>query len=793
MNQRSFNVLEFHKIIDLLKDECQSDLGLIEADRLTPTANMPSILQWQNETSEAEGLVINKGPAALTGLQNISGLVKKAEVGSTLDPGQLLLIKRQLTLAKQCKKFIDSFGQKETIPTIDGLSKQIFPVPTLESRLEESILSDTELSDAASPELKQIRRQIIQKNENIRSKLNQMIQSVKMQKFLQEALVTVRGSRYVLPVKQEYRSMVPGLVHDQSSTGATLFIEPMAVVELNNQLRELKNKEKYEIERILMELTREVMEVAAHLYSNQHMMQTLDFLMAKGKLAVKMKAIKPVISENHSVVLKNARHPLLPSKQVVPISLELGKEFKALVVTGPNTGGKTVTLKTAGTLVLMAQSGLHIPADEGSIIGIFDQVFADIGDEQSIEQSLSTFSSHMTNIVEILKQTTSNSLVLLDELGAGTDPDEGAALAMAILDHLLQTSASVMATTHYSELKQYALMNPSTENACVEFDVETLSPTYKLLIGVPGKSNAFEISGKLGLSREIIENARTFLTQESIAFEDVLMQIDKNKKETDQQLKEATAEKRIADQMISEAKVKQKKLDEQRERILKEARTEAQQLIKNTKAEIDHVMNELKKIQKMQQNNTALKDMDSLRTRLREEMNHIGEPEGIVLDSADSMQDHADILQPGDDVRIPSLNQAGTILGIDRNQGQAQVQVGVMKMSLPLSGLQKDENKMKEMRKNTERIIQIKTDAGKPDIDLRGLDLEEARYALDKFLDDAYMSGRKEVTVIHGIGTGILKKGIQGMLKKHRHVKRYRDGQYGEGGAGVTIVVFKDI
>ncbi len=790
MNQRTLRVLEYEKIIVMLKELCQSVLGAHLAENLQPYNQLSQISEAQNETAEAEALILHKGAFQLDGLSDVSFLIKKADVGSVLDPAQLLTIKRQLTIARRAKSHMTTYEKKNDSTLLKYTAEQIESVKALEDRIETCIVSDTEVSDNASTALRQIRRQIQQKNDAVKTKLNQMIQSVKMQKYLQESLVTIRQGRYVIPVRHEYKSMVPGLVHDQSSSGATLFVEPMAIVELNNQLKELKLKEELEVERILMELTAEITVYSNTILINQQKMQLLDFYMAKGKLSIEMKGIAPELSQKQEISLKNARHPLINASEVVPITLELGIRFKALVITGPNTGGKTVTLKTAGLFVLMAQSGLHVPADYGTRIGIFDQVFADIGDEQSIEQSLSTFSSHMTNIVNILNTYTEKSLVLLDELGAGTDPDEGAALAMAIIDQLIKNHTCVIATTHYSELKQFALMNEAVENACVEFDVATLSPTYRLLIGVPGKSNAFEISHKLGIFSEIIDEAKEFLTKESMAFEDVLQTIEKNRRTIEEELSQTNQMKRRAEQIENDVLDKQQKLEEQRNKIISDAKKEAQQILRNTKAEMDEILKEIKNIQKESTLKDTNKETEKLKNRLRNQSDLV-EDEEVLINIKAQHQQQEESLKPGDEVKIPSLNQSGTIVSIDQNGQSAQVQIGMMKMTLPASGLVKDNRQQKQVQKGLQKMIQNKAETSKSEVDVRGTDLEEAMYLIDKYLDDAYLSGREQVTIIHGIGTGILKRGIQGMLKKNRLVTKFRDGQYGEGGAGVTVATLR--
>ncbi|SFI17157.1 DNA mismatch repair protein MutS2 [Tindallia magadiensis] len=791
MNSKSIKLLEFPKIKKRLAELCLSDIGSELAEELKPKTDFYAIQALQKETAEAETIRLQKGSMPLSELKDVRGLLKRAELGSILDLSQLILIKKQLTTVRKCKAFMNTYGNKEHIPIFMANAQLLEMDRELEERLENCIISETELSDHASPALKQIRRKIQQKNEGIRSKLNSFIQSSKNQKYLQEAIITIRQERFVVPVKQEYKSMVPGMVHDQSSSGATLFIEPMPIVEMNNALKELKISEGIEIDRILLELTAEVASIADMLRRNQETMQKMDFMMAKGELAVQMKAIEPDLVRERQIHLKNARHPLLKDQEVVPITVKLGDPQHALVITGPNTGGKTVTLKTVGLFVLMTQSGLHLPADVGSRMGIFDEVFADIGDEQSIEQSLSTFSSHMKNIVEILSNVTENSLVLLDELGAGTDPTEGAALAMSILTYLINKRSLVLATTHYSELKQYALMNNETENASVEFDIKTLSPTYRLLIGIPGKSNAFEISLKLGLDQNIIEQAKTFLTKDSIDFEDVLRSIEENKT-----LAEAESEKAIQlrrqllerERIISE---RENKIQIHQDELIAKAKKEAYQLVEDAKKEADRLIEEIRKIREQSTVVTGNKSAERVRSQLREKMSEL-EVDGSynLLGESTDMEEANKPVKEGDEVKIPSLNQTGSVISIDHDKKEALVQIGVMKMSLPIKKLVKTYREQQKNKKGLQRIIQHKTEHTIKECDIRGKDLEEALYIVDKYLDDSFLSGHEEITIIHGVGTGVLKQGIQKKLKKHRLVQRYRDGVYGEGGAGVTIVKF---
>ena len=532
MNERTLKVLEYYKIIDKLKEKTESSLGRKLVEKLKPSTNIKDIEYMQRETSESIALLIKRGEPPLYGIKDISTEIKRAEMGGILSPGSLLKISDTLRVSRNLKNYIKKTREDKdsNYPILEKLIGFLEVFKSIENSINEAIISEEEISDNASSTLRNIRRQINAKNDSVRNRLNSIVNSSTHKKYLQDAIVTIRDGRYVVPIKQEYRSKFPGLVHDQSASGATLFIEPMAVVELNNELKELQIKEKKEIEKILLELTQIVAEEGERIVQNQKILEKVDFIFAKGKLALEMKASKPILNNNGYINIKNGRHPLLKVDKVVPINIYIGKDFNTLVITGPNTGGKTVTLKTTGLLTLMAQSGLHIPADYNSEIAVFDNVFSDIGDEQSIEQSLSTFSSHMTNIINILENVDGNSLVLFDELGAGTDPTEGAALAMSILDYLHGMNIRTIATTHYSELKIYALTKEGVKNASVEFDVETLSPTYKLSIGVPGKSNAFEISKRLGLSEDIIEHARNFISKENVEFEDVLQAIDKDRK-----------------------------------------------------------------------------------------------------------------------------------------------------------------------------------------------------------------------------------------------------------------------
>lgn len=792
MNSRTLRVLEFEKIRNMLLEKVESSLGRELVEKLEPSTDYDTVAAWQKETSEAASLLIQRGNISLGGIHDLSYHVRRAEIGSFLYPGQLLEISDTLRAARKLKAiFKESKEGEGRYPILENYIGRLNTMKTIEDRIQECIISEEEISDHASPTLRNIRRQMEAKHAAIRNKLNSIISSSQYQKYLQEAIITQRQDRYVVPVKQEYRSNFPGLIHDQSSSGATLFIEPMAIVELNNELRELKVKEQIEIERILRELTALVGEKAAEIRENQEILKQLDFIFAKGRLSVKMRAIEPELNHQGYLRIKNGRHPLLDEKKVVPTNIWNGDSFSTLIITGPNTGGKTVTLKTVGLLTLMAQSGLHVPADFGTKLAIFQQVFADIGDEQSIEQSLSTFSSHMTNIVEILNQVEKNALVLLDELGAGTDPTEGAALAMAILDYLYALGVRTIATTHYTELKQYALTTKGVQNASVEFDVETLSPTYRLLIGVPGKSNAFEISKRLGLSQNIIDKAKEFISKEDIAFEDILATIEKNKQIAEQEKEEAIRLRLMIQQQKEEYERKLGRLEEQREKILREAREEARKILKEAKEASDQIIKELRILSQELEEKEKNRRIEEARKSLREKLEHVEGGLGAGMISPVPTKPPKQ-LKPGDTVVILSLNQKGSVVTAPDENGDVTVQVGIMKINVNIENLRLDKEEKEQARKTgTGKIVKSKAESIQTSIDLRGQVLEEALLNTDKYLDDAYIAGLHEVTIIHGKGTGVLRDGIKQLLRGHRHVKSFREGDYGEGGAGVTIVELK--
>lgn len=789
MDQKSLRVLEYNKIIDLLATKASSSLGLKYIEELTPKPDYKEVKDMLEETSEAQGILIKRGHVNLGGIQDVSDSVKRAEIGAVLDPGSLLKISDNLRAARNLKRSLTP-GEEEDFnyPMIQSLSDSLYVYRDIEEEINNAIISEIEISDNASPTLRSIRRGILQKNQSIRTKLNSIISSTTYQKYLQDAIISVRGDRFVVPVKAEYRSQVSGIIHDQSSSGATLFIEPMSIVEMNNELRKLKLDEQEEIERILTELTKLVGEVAGDILSNQVILGKLDFAFAKGKLSLSMKAIEPILNEEKNINIKNGRHPLLDADKVVPNNIYLGEDFDTLVITGPNTGGKTVTIKTIGLFALMTQSGLHVPADYGSSMCVYDNVFADIGDEQSIEQSLSTFSSHMTKIVGILNEVNSDSLVIFDELGAGTDPVEGAALAIAILEDVNMAGAKCIATTHYSELKNYALTKDRVENAAVEFDVNTLSPTYKLLIGVPGKSNAFEISRKLGLRDYIIDRAKEFINTDNIELEDVLQNVEKNRIKAEEERAEAEQLKKEIEYVKAEYDRKLEKLNVSREKMMEKARSEAFSITRQAKEEADNILKELRNMEMEMASKEKNKKIEALRKELADSMGNLQPSVKSMIVPKVSNKEIKD-LKSGDEVKVITLNQEGTVVSVDKKKKEAVVQMGIMKMTLPFKALQIAQKEKKSIvTKSTRQIISSKSGSVKSEVDLRGLNLEEAIVEVDKYLDDACVAGLETVTIIHGVGTGVLKKGLQDVLKKNKHVKSQRPGQYGEGGMGVTIV-----
>jgi len=775
----------------MLAEKAESTIGRSIIEDLLPSTDLKEIIHNQNETEEAFNLIIKRGNPPLFGISKIAADVKRAELGGMLSPGALLRIGESLRVSRALKNYLkESKEDKESkYPIIGELIENLRIYREVEESIGNAIISENEISDNASTTLRSIRKQIRSKNDGIRDRLNSMINSPSYKKYLQDSIVTMREGRYVIPVKQENRSNVPGLVHDVSSSGATAFIEPIAVVELNNELRELEIKEREEIERILLELSMMVANDGEGIRSNEILLGRLDFAFAKGKIAIEQNGTKPIFNNDKYISIRKGRHPLL-GKNVVPIDIYLGKEFSSLIITGPNTGGKTVTLKTVGLFTLMGQAGLHIPADYNSQLGVFSQVFADIGDEQSIEQSLSTFSSHMTNIVSIIENMDEESLVLFDELGAGTDPVEGAALAMSILEFLRERKIRSLATTHYSQLKLYALTTEGVRNASVEFNVETLSPTFKLLIGVPGKSNAFEISKRLGLQDYIINYARGLVSKENIQFEDVLQAMDRDRKIAEDNKIEAERTRLAIEKLKRELESEKLKAENMKEKILDKAREEAKLILKEAKENADLVASELRDVSRILDKESSRRiqeAQDLIRTEIQKKESELSKG---ILDKRSNKPPKD--LRLGENVEVLSLNQQGIIVSLPDEKGNVEVQVGIMKVSVKISNLRRTESI--DSSKHMQSSNRVKSNKGKiikSDLDLRGNNIEEGILEVDKYLDDAYLSGLKEVFIIHGKGTGVLREGIKTYLKTHRHVKSIRTGKYGEGGDGVTVVEIK--
>ena len=795
MKKKAINVLEYNKIIAQLKEQAGSEMAKKIISELQPFHDIPVIRDMLMETTEAVTLIVHKGPLPLGGFYDIEDSLHFSRKGGTLTMRQLLQVYHNLHLARDVVTFLKS--DLPPLPVINSISEVIAVHKNLEAEIDRCILSEDEMADNASPELRSIRRAIARQNDALKARINQIVNSADNKSLLQDAIVTVRDGRYVIPVKAEHRGKFPGIIHDQSSTGSTLFIEPQVIVNLNNELRQLEIDERAEVERILGELSSRVAEHYHDLLNNQKLLIDLDVIMAKGKLSVMMKGEEPVISEEYELVLKEARHPLIDPKKVVPINVALGGEYNTLVITGPNTGGKTVTLKTVGLLSMMAQTGLHIPAASGSKVPVWKDVFADIGDEQSIEQSLSTFSSHMKNIVDIVENASEGSLILVDELGAGTDPTEGAALAISILENFYQKGARTLATTHYTELKKYAISTDGVQNASMEFNVDTLSPTYRLVIGIPGKSNAFEISKKLGLPENIIERSRMLLDGGDIQFEDVISALEADKKAAEEERDEAIMLNIMMKKQKEELDQKARKLEEDKVKILNKAKEEAKQILEEAKTVSKEVQQELRELAKIESLGQRNKKFDENRKRIKDVAGKYREK--VIREVNDNPVAPED-LKLGDRVKVLSMGgQKGDIIGLPDAKGEIQVQLGIMKVKVKLDDIMLieggalDTNRQKKVKKTTSygSMYKAKAQSVSMQCDVRGKNLDDAEMDVDKYLDDAYIAGLKEVTIIHGRGEGILQKGIRQMLRSHKHVKSYRKGGFNEGGDGATIVELK--
>jgi len=794
MNEKVLRVLEYDKIIERLMDRASSNLGKELAGELMPSTDFDEVKQALKETTDAVTCILRKGSPPLGGIHDIRSSIKRAEAGGMLNPGELLRVADVLRASRKLKGYITQDKMElEDTNTILLLCSNLGTNRILEDRLNQSIESEDQLSDYASPALASIRRDIRRMQDSIKDKLNSIIRSAQNRKIMQDAVVTLRGDRYVVPVKAEYRSQFPGLVHDISQSGATVFIEPMAVVEANNEIRQLKSKEEREVERILIELTGEVASNASLLMENVRLLSRIDFAFAKARLSLDLKGVEPVLNTERRIVIKKGRHPLIDPAVVVPVDISLGDSFSTMVITGPNTGGKTVTLKTTGLFVLMTQAGLHIPAAENSEMCVFRKVFADIGDEQSIEQSLSTFSSHMKNIVSILNEIDEDSLALFDELGAGTDPTEGAALATAILDRLTKRRIRTMATTHYSELKIYAMTTHGVQNACCEFDVETLRPTYRLLVGIPGRSNAFSISKRLGLDESIIEDAKNFLTGEDIQFEELLSDIQKNRLESEKELEQALREKKEIERLKEAAREQKKKIEDEKEAIINQARKEARSIIANARRQAEEIMERLKELEKAHHQQNLEREMMELKQSIRQKINELDRSMAESVLPRKGYAKPPEGLKPGDTVMIINLNQKGTVLETPDKDGNVLIQAGIMKIKMHITQLRlvDEQQNITGSIQNT-RVSGVKTGNVGLELDIRGLNIEEARVRIDKYIDDAVIAGLHEVSIIHGKGTGVLRKGVHEFLSKHPHVKSFRLGKYGEGETGVTVVTLKE-
>ena len=788
MNQKTLFKLEYDKIIALLEKEATSFRGGQLCRRLKPMTDIDKINTYQEQTAAAFTRIIQKGRISFGDAAPVEESMKRLEIGGTLSISELLRICRLLGNAARVKSYGRHDTQEESCDCLDAYFDQLEPLTPLSTEIERCIIGEDEISDDASSTLKHIRRSINGINDKVHATLTNLVNG-SLRTYLQDPIITMRGDRYCLPVKAEYRGQVQGMIHDQSSTGSTLFIEPMAVVKLNNDLKELYAKEQEEIQVILADLSEETAQYIEEIRADYRALTDLDFIFARGALALSMKGSRPIFNEENRIHIREGRHPLLDPKTVVPITVTLGEDFNLLIVTGPNTGGKTVSIKTVGLFCLMGQAGLHIPAGDRSELAVFHQIYADIGDEQSIEQSLSTFSSHMTNIVSFLKKIDSHSLVLFDELCAGTDPTEGAALAIAILSHLHQQGICTMATTHYSELKVYALSTPGVENACCEFDVQSLRPTYRLLIGIPGKSNAFAISGKLGLPNFIIDDARERLTEQDISFEDLLADLETSKRTIEKEREEIAALKKEAEDLKSQAKERQEKLDEQRDRILREANEKASAILRDAKDVADET---IKNFRKFGKENISAAEMEKERERLRKKIKDTSSASAMKTQKPKKAHKPTDF-KLGESVKVLSMNLTGTVSSLPDARGNLTVQMGILKSKVNISDLEIIEEVSPYAPKKLNRTSKGKIKMGKtlsvrPEINLLGRTVDEAVAELDKYLDDAILAHLNSVRVVHGKGTGALRKGIHEYLRRQKHVKSYHLAEFGEGDAGVTIV-----
>lgn len=790
MNNKALKTLEYNKITDRLASHASSEPGIKLCRELQPMMDMDEINSALKQTSDAVSRIFRHGSISFAGLKDIRPLTKALEVGSALGMSELLDICSLLKVAAGARRY--GVSEDEAADSLSGLFNVIYDIADVRREIERCILSEDEIADDASAELKNIRRQMRICTERIRTELNSMLNGSD-RTYLQEAVITTRGGRYCIPVKAEYKSQVPGMVHDQSKAGSTFFIEPMSVVRLNNEIREYEVKESEEIAKILASLSAMAGNYTAELDADYDILSQLDFIFAKAKLSFEYKGSEPIMNTRGYINIRKGRHPLIDSRKVVPIDVSIGDEYSELIITGPNTGGKTVTLKTIGLFSLLGQSGLHIPAADNSELTVFNDIFADIGDEQSIEQSLSTFSSHMKNIIEILAKADSNSLVLFDELCAGTDPTEGAALAISILTSLHKLRVATVATTHYSELKIFALSTEGVQNACCEFDVATLAPTYRLLIGIPGKSNAFAISGKLGLPQYIIDDAKESLASEDVAFEDVISDLEKSRVTIEREKLELEEYKKEVEDLKNQLKAKNERLDERSDNILQKAREEASAILREAKETADDA---IRKLNKANAAGMSVTELEKQRQRINDNINKVDKGR-VIKSQAPARQHKASDFHIGDRVHVASLNLDGTVHTLPNQKGELNVTIGIMNYNVNMSDLTiiEEASEMRKLKQKSSGIGKLKmskTASISPEINLIGMTSDEAIMTLDKYLDDAFLSHISPVRIVHGKGSGILRNAVHNYLKRQKHVKSFRLGSFGEGDYGVTIVEFKD-
>lgn len=796
MNQKALKTLEYDKIITQLTEYAASAPGKLLCKNLLPDSDIEAIRQAQSETTDAVTRIRMKGSLSLSGIRDIRDSLKRLEIGSALSIPELLSVSSLLTVAARARAY-GRHEESDDFPddSLDEIFRTLEPMTPVNNEIKRCILSEDEVSDDASPGLRRVRRSMKGINDKIHTQLNSILNSSRS--YLQDAVITMRDGRYCLPVKSEYKGQVHGMVHDQSSTGSTLFIEPMAVIQLNNELRTLEIQEQKEIEAVLAELSNQLVPCTEELAVNLELLTRLDFIFAKAALSRHFKCSEPAFNREGRIHIKDGRHPLLDAQKVVPITVWMGKDFDLLIVTGPNTGGKTVSLKTVGLFTLMGQAGLHIPAFDGSELAVFDEVFADIGDEQSIEQSLSTFSAHMTNIVHILGKADSRSLCLFDELCAGTDPTEGAALAISILNFLHNMKCRTMATTHYSELKVYALSTPGVENASCEFDIQTLSPTYRLLIGIPGKSNAFAISKKLGLPDYVIDDARTRLESEDETFEDIISHLEESRLTIEKEQEQIQSYKAEIARLKAGLEQKEERIDERRDKMIRSANEEAQRILREAKETADRTIKNINKL--AASSGVDTKALEAERARLRDNLKKVESGLSLQQETAPKKAINPKTLKIGDGVKVLSLNLKGTVSTLPDAQGNLFVQMGILRSRVNINDLELvEENSVSGPGLDSRRkgsgssgIKMSKSASVSPEINLLGMTVDEAISHLDKYLDDAYIAHLPQVRVVHGKGTGALRAGIHKHLKRLKYIKEFHLGEFGEGDAGVTIVVFK--